>query len=446
MIACNKGTYDYSFAPDNPRAGETVTFTNLSTAGDDWTWQFGDGAVSTLKNPTHVFKRVGTFNVTLMVDSSQHKTVVKQITVYDTVPSFAVSADSLLYMHEVSFTALVYNPYNKPVNYRWQLPDCAVVTSADLSSEQAKAYFTRPDTTVDVSLHVTFDGTETTITRQVKVNDAKAAGLWLAMRTDGNIEIKRQRLFDVAPAAAHGLLRKPASSSASRIDRLLCFDEKLLLFEAGMPQCLSLLPTLEISTPTTEAIPLLEGEQKESRGDIFQKKLYLTVGSGNVYAADLPLSGKTTIAEATDLYLSMPYDILDIRFAADNVAYLLTADSIVKLVASVSPATLRSQTVFRTVGGGISAFSLDPTGQKLYIIDSGTLTVCSTDGTNPQPTDIKAACLNVEAQQGVLYFADSEAVYWLPLVYNPQNNFNAGPLLVARESGVTALCYDEHLR
>ncbi|OEK01871.1 hypothetical protein BFP97_10250 [Roseivirga sp. 4D4] len=51
--------------------GETVTFTNTSTDGESYSWNFGDNStLSTDENPTHTFNAVGNFNVTLSVTSS----------------------------------------------------------------------------------------------------------------------------------------------------------------------------------------------------------------------------------------------------------------------------------------------------------------------------------------------------------------------------------------
>ncbi len=50
-----------------------VSFTNLTTGVDSttkWHWQFGDGQVSTLQNPTHIYTVAGIFSVTLIVTNS----------------------------------------------------------------------------------------------------------------------------------------------------------------------------------------------------------------------------------------------------------------------------------------------------------------------------------------------------------------------------------------
>jgi len=46
----------------------TVSFGDLSTGDiDSWSWDFGDGAVSTLQDPVHMYAAVGTYSVTLVV-------------------------------------------------------------------------------------------------------------------------------------------------------------------------------------------------------------------------------------------------------------------------------------------------------------------------------------------------------------------------------------------
>ena len=60
LIACKKNSVNFSYSPQEPRAGQAVQFSNLSTSGEEWSWSFGDGAVSTIKNPTHTYKKPGT--------------------------------------------------------------------------------------------------------------------------------------------------------------------------------------------------------------------------------------------------------------------------------------------------------------------------------------------------------------------------------------------------
>ena len=107
LMACKKNSIDFSYSPETPRAGETVTFSNLSTSGEEWEWTFGDGSTATLKSPTHVYKKPGTYRVVLKVDKKTSWTATKEITVFDTVPTF-VCEDSVFTIYtDYTFTANV---------------------------------------------------------------------------------------------------------------------------------------------------------------------------------------------------------------------------------------------------------------------------------------------------------------------------------------------------
>lgn len=67
-------TAAFSFSPESPAVGETVTFSNEST--DDgsiasYNWSFGNGATSTDENPTTTYDAEDTYEVTLEVTDSE---------------------------------------------------------------------------------------------------------------------------------------------------------------------------------------------------------------------------------------------------------------------------------------------------------------------------------------------------------------------------------------
>ena len=59
----------FTSSPTVGRAPLAVQFTDRSTGATTWSWDFGDGSVSTETNPSHVYTSTGTYKVTLTVSS-----------------------------------------------------------------------------------------------------------------------------------------------------------------------------------------------------------------------------------------------------------------------------------------------------------------------------------------------------------------------------------------
>jgi PKD repeat protein len=58
----------FSFAPSAPAAGQALSFTDTSSGNPtSWAWTFGDGATSTLRNPSHTYSAAGGYTATLNV-------------------------------------------------------------------------------------------------------------------------------------------------------------------------------------------------------------------------------------------------------------------------------------------------------------------------------------------------------------------------------------------
>jgi PKD repeat protein len=63
-------TAAFGFSPSSPLQGQPVQFTDTSTgAPTSWQWAFGDGAASTVQNPSHAYAAEGTYTVTLTVSA-----------------------------------------------------------------------------------------------------------------------------------------------------------------------------------------------------------------------------------------------------------------------------------------------------------------------------------------------------------------------------------------
>ena len=61
----------FTTSPGAPVVGAVVTYTDTSTGNPTvWAWIFGDGATSTLQNPTHSYSAVGSYTVTLVASNT----------------------------------------------------------------------------------------------------------------------------------------------------------------------------------------------------------------------------------------------------------------------------------------------------------------------------------------------------------------------------------------
>ena len=191
IVGCKKVNVDFTFSPSNPKAGETITFTNLSSAGESWSWTFGDNATSLAKNPKKIYKKPGEYLVTLMVDSTKRFSHSKIVIVYDTIPTFVISSDSILHYHNVTFRANVYNPFDYELTYDWVFPEDCKIASGSLNSKEVTVYFTTTGKK-SILLNLTQKNTLHQIHKEVDVHLTKAPAI--VMHTTDNT-IVRQRMI-----------------------------------------------------------------------------------------------------------------------------------------------------------------------------------------------------------------------------------------------------------
>ncbi len=194
IAACKRVDVNFTYSPTDPRAGRSVQFTNNSSSGEEWEWTFGDGSTSTLKSPTHTYKKPGTYAVRLVVDQKKNLTASATLTVLDTVPSFGASDSVFTIYEDYTFTAQVYNPYNLKVSYLWSLPDGgsnAVVTDTAMTGSMLTLYFTRPSEGALINLRVILNSDTTYIGRGFAVS-GRATHSVLLRTTEGDY---RQRIF-----------------------------------------------------------------------------------------------------------------------------------------------------------------------------------------------------------------------------------------------------------
>ena len=75
QVANSAPLANFTVNPADPAINETTAFLDLTNDIDNdavnWTWAFGDGAVSFERNATHVYQVVGTYDVTLTVRDAE---------------------------------------------------------------------------------------------------------------------------------------------------------------------------------------------------------------------------------------------------------------------------------------------------------------------------------------------------------------------------------------
>ncbi len=220
---------DFSYSPEMPKAGEKVTFTNLTEEAEYWNWTFGDGGKSTAKNPTYVFKKPGVYDVTLMADSNKNYVRTKQITIYDTIPSIYLESDTVQYYQPATFSVLVYNPYSYDVSYEWTFSSNAhseKITDRKSTAASLSVYFSHKNTLDTVNLIIAVGDKIDTISKIFYIEDVPARSILMAQK---NGKILRQRMFE------KGLETYTETSflSGKHPFYIQALSNKLYVFDAG---------------------------------------------------------------------------------------------------------------------------------------------------------------------------------------------------------------------
>jgi PKD repeat protein len=119
-------TVGFSYSPANPVVGQDVQFSNTSTGSiTSYSWNFGDGSTSTLKDPVHKYSAAGNFTVTLTATNAKgSKSKSQTITVNQSLsPSFSYSPASPYAGQTVQFTD---NSSGNPTSRSWDFGDGSV--------------------------------------------------------------------------------------------------------------------------------------------------------------------------------------------------------------------------------------------------------------------------------------------------------------------------------
>ncbi|MCM1034840.1 MAG: PKD domain-containing protein [Paludibacter sp.] len=443
LWACKSNEVNFSYTPDAPRAGQNITFSNLTTEGEEWLWDFGDGGESTLKSPSKTYRKAGTYVVTLTADGKAHRKCSKEITVYDTIPTFSIDADNITYRKSITFTAVLYNPYSYTVTYAWSLPPSAVITAGDLTEKSVTAYFTEQEADAEVSLTLNIGNTEYTTTQTFHIYDTPAPSLIMA--TDA--QLLRQRLFDNGEEAP-----RPIDTDADIVSHTTALltqaDTLYLIAHAGSTQTSALyalnmqneqLLTI-ISTSTNNTNQVL------STGLIANDQCYVG-GRDAIY--HIPLSLRNALLSDNSSYLfaqhtefpDMPSGNTTGISLCGNIWLWSTGQGICRFTAD------RNNMGMILTEYDIQTFGTDPIARKLYFVSGSKLWVSNIDGTYTRAlTDNVIGAIAIDNSSNRIYFSRTDGVAYLPLVQTQNNQTAAAPILFNNVTGVKALCPDNTKR
>lgn len=234
-MSCTKNEVDFTWSPTTPRAGQTVRFSNLSSSGEDWEWEFGDVSTSSAKSPSKVYRKPGTYVVKLTVDGKSAWTASHVITVLDTVPTISYESESpdaeknVGIFRSCTFSADAYNPYNHRLTYHWTIDEpatwCSLLKTVagedSVTGQKLKVYFTRPQNEVTVRVEVresySINGHDTLIVRPIaktiKVVDVAAPAV--LSRTAESDYSQRGYLVDRMPVFEEAMITKSAAVRAA---------------------------------------------------------------------------------------------------------------------------------------------------------------------------------------------------------------------------------------
>ncbi len=184
-VYSNSPTAEFTISNSNPNVGETLTFTDVSTAGsgtvNQWSWNFGDGTpVATVKNPTHSYTTPGKETITLTItDSLSQKSIVTHtLDVNDYAApsaSFTFAPATIAIGQTVTFTDASSAGSGTINQWSWNFGSGASIATSNVQNPPVVSYSTAGTKTV--SLTVTDSNGKTgTTTQTLTVNSPTPTG------------------------------------------------------------------------------------------------------------------------------------------------------------------------------------------------------------------------------------------------------------------------------
>ena len=120
----------FTYSPAQPTVNDEIAFTDLSHDPDgggivSWQWSFGDGAMSSSRNPKHQYTSGGTFTVSLLVidNDSETSTSTQEVTVAGPTAAFTYTPTSPTTQDPVQFLDQSHDPAGQMRSWSWNIGD-----------------------------------------------------------------------------------------------------------------------------------------------------------------------------------------------------------------------------------------------------------------------------------------------------------------------------------
>lgn len=458
LIACNKEDVDFTYSPAAPKAGDTISFTPYGTSAEEWEWDFGDGTSANIANYKKIYKKAGTYTVTLTADNKKSRSVAKQITVLDTIPSFTLLSDSVLhYMQSATFKALIYNPYNTPISYQWQIPDKAIATT-NLDQNTISIYPTAHDTTFTISLTFTLGSQTNTIQKTFTVNDTPAPAL-LAINNNG--QLLRQRLYNI-PQLSNGNYIQETPQDITPLNTLFTQTSAMLTQDdiCYIATLNNAIYAYNIQNNTLETIikksPSLNNTLPLFTDITIQNQFLYFTGPKGIHRIDKTLRSQTLDSEDQLIFadnkslpsLDISQGLLGIDFC-NNIFFAACQNKIIRFTPSDinSGSTPNTTPLFQDLNQPlITNIQIDKIQGLIYFFEktASQIYICQLNGSNLQKiTNTSHPAFTINNQLNLLFFSSENGILQTTLPHLLTNDLQLYTQPVNSLNNIVAIAIDQ---
>lgn len=406
LSGCKEKEVNFTYSPDTPRAGQTISFTNNTAEGETWEWTFGDGTSASSKNPTKIYKKAGQYTVTLKVDKKNHRTYSQTVQVVDTTPRIILAEDSVIYYMQPTLLRMsAYNPYNYDRTYEWLLDDEVELIEGDPTDEVIKVIFKQHDLPVKVECLFTQGEAHYALSEAFFVEDTTAQALYMA-ETSGQIYC--QRTF------------KYGTELPMRCEAKV--DDHNLPTEAILHQLTA-----------TNGLEHQSWLFWTSNDSVFRRPVTSSHWPA-AYWTSVTHLGYGLTAGQTITGLAWYNDVCMLAYG--NGIYRFRETDI------DAGATPEAGAILTDVA--VKRFAVDAVGQKIYYLTDAGLHVCNISGASARLLTNKAdgRALAVDNGMNRLYWSQADGVWYMPLVQSANNATEAVPLQLNNVQNVQVMVCD----